>query len=186
MVDVEVIKLCIEGKEKGHRILYESCAPYVYAIIRSYIYDESFHLDVLQETFAGVFSKIETYNSELGQFKPWLRKVTVNNCLLHLRNHKKLTTIDSIEGKSLEDLPSVNNINENISREEIEQLLRNMPTGYRTVFLMIAIDGWTHEEVSTALNISNTASRSQYLRAKNYIQHKILNQTDSSKYGIDN
>lgn len=186
MIDEEVIRRCIDRDERGHRKLYTTCAPYVYSVVRSYISDASFHQDIIQETFANVFLKINTYNSAIGEFKPWLRKITVNNCLLHLRNDRKLKVIDSIDESDIDILPTTTEGYENISKQDIESLLASMPLGYKTVFMMIAIDGFNHEEVSQALNISNNASRSQYVRAKNYIQSKILNPENNSKYGIDN
>lgn len=184
MIDIQVIQWCREKRETGYKKLYEACFSYVYTIVRSYVSDDFYHKDLVQEVFAHTFLKIDLYDASRGEFKPWLRKVAVNICLMHLRKQKQMNLNDSIDSDEIRELPDSRHIKTGLTRTEIESLLKDMPTGYKTVFLMIAIDDYTHEEVAEALGISNNASRSQYLRAKKYIENKIFKEVNLSKYGI--
>lgn len=184
MIDIEVIQWCLEKREAGYKKLYEACFSYVYAIVRSYVTDDFYHKDLVQEIFAQTFLKIDKYDASKGEFKPWLRKVAVNICLMHLRKQKQMNLNDSIDSDKVREISDGIPLKTGLTRAEIESLLKDMPTGYKTVFLMIAIDDYTHEEVAEALGISNNASRSQYLRAKRYIENKIFTEVNLSKYGI--
>jgi len=186
MVSSKVIDLCKRGDEKGYRRLYDACIPYVYSIVTSYVSDEFYQKDIIQEIFAKVFSDIYRYDEVFGGFKYWLRKISVNFCLMHLRAYKKFSTLVPIDGFEQQIADESERFEDKISREEINQLLRSMPTGYKTIFFLIAIDGYTHEEVGKELNISSGTSRSQFLRAKHYIQTYIFNTSNKVKYGFNN
>lgn len=186
MVGSDIINMCIKQDQQGYRLLYEACIPYVYNIVKSYINDTSYQKDIIQETFAKLFKSIEQFDEQQGEFKYWIRKITVNFCLMHLRKVKNFTPIVPID--KYDELISDNSgdFSNDFTRDDINNLLENMPLGYKTIFLLIAIDGYSHEEVSAELNISSGTSRSQYLRAKNYIKENILHSSNKLKYGLNN
>ena len=185
MIGAEIIQKCIAKDQQGYRCLYEACIPYVYSVVKSYVPEEFYQKDIIQDIFAKVFKSIEQYDAAAGEFKYWLRKISVNFCLMHLRKTKNFTPIVPIDKYNEQIADGSSGISENISREEINQLLQIMPPGYKTIFLLVAIDGYSHEEVSLELNISSGTSRSQYLRAKNFIREHILNNSNKLKYGIN-
>lgn len=186
MVGSDIINRCIKQDQQGYRLLYEACIPYVYSIVRSYVNDDFYQKDIIQETYAKVFKSLDQFDATQGEFKYWLRKITVNFCLMHLRKIKNFTPIVPID-KYDEQIPDSNyGFEHELSREDINQLLEKMPLGYKTIFMLIAIDGYSHEEVSAELNISGGTSRSQYLRAKNYIKEHIMHSSNKLKYGLNN
>lgn len=174
MVDNTLIQSVKAGKDAAFKSMYESCVPYVYSIVIRYVSNESDHKDVIQEIFARVFLSINTFNSELGDFKPWLRRLVVNQCIMHYRKKKPQSKVISLEN-ALEIEGEIENKLNEISKEEMEMLLAEMPEGYRQIFMMIIIDEYTHKEVSKLLDISMSTSRSQLSRAKLWIKKNIFN-----------
>ena len=166
----------MQNKERdAFKDLYEKCIGYVYTITKRYITNESEIPDVIQEIFARVFLSIQTFDPSKGEFKPWLRKLVINQCFQHYRQgrsprlHIALDNAPEIEESDL-------GLNE-LTKEEIEKLLHEMPEGYRQVFILIIIDEYNHKEVGKLLGITTEASRSQLSRAKKWLRKKNLTNT---------
>lgn len=188
MVNTWVIDLCKAGQEKGYRALYEACVPYIYTVVKSYIPDAASHQDVIQDIFAHLFVHLGGYDPDKGPFKPWLRRVAVNHCLMRLRKNDVLDLVvpidihadyGSVASQGYEDHRLYD-----LSKEDIEALLAKMPTGYKTIFLLVAIDEYSHEEVGKMLGIAPETSRSQYFKARKWITSNIMNSTNAAKYGF--
>lgn len=183
MVDNSLISLCKTGSRKAYSQVYSACIPYVYSVVKRYIYNHEDTKDVIQETFAKVFTKIETYDSEKGTWNTWIRKITVNQCLLHLRKNKKLTLLNPID-ESPEQSIDESEVLDQLSREDIDKMLANMPTGYKIVFMLNVIDGYNHSEISETLNITKETSRSQLNRAKKWLKNQISKDHKYQAYGL--
>lgn len=188
MVNLLVIDLCKAGQEKGYRALYEACVPYVYTIVKSYIHDAADHKDVIQDIFAHLFVHLGGYDVDKGPFKPWLRRVAVNHCLMRLRKNDVLDMVIPIDTHADHRLSTANghvgHRIDDLSREDIEALLAKMPVGYKTIFLLVAIDEYSHEEVGKMMGIAPETSRSQYFKARKWITSNIMNPTNAAKYGF--
>jgi len=183
LIDQKIITLCCSGNQKGFSELYKACIPYVYSTVKRYIHHEEDRKDIVQEAFAKVFLNIASYNSQKGTFNTWLRTVTVNECLMHLRKAKKLSMLAPVELK--EDLSAREETDLNgITREDIENILKTMPEGYRIIFMLSVIDGYNHKEIAELLGIKSETSRSQLSRAKNWIKKHISNQKIKNAYGL--
>lgn len=186
MIEKSIIKKCLKGDQSAFKKAYNTTLPYVLSIVRRYIYDESMRPDIVQETYIQLFNNLENYNSNKGPFKPYLRMITVNCCLTSLRKKSKsplIQTLTTVEENSF----SSNNTEEKIlelSKEEILAFLSDMPQGYKIVFLLYGIDGFSHKEIAEKLNISPETSRSQYSRAKKWLMKKYNNSTTKKSYGI--
>ena len=183
MVDYNIVIKCKEGQADGFKKLYDQTISYICCIVKSYIFDTTMHQDLVQDCYARIFTSLNKYDPSKGEFKPWLRKVAVNECLMYLRNKNQLT-FSEIEINSDALLMSINDNSINMDREAIHQMLKEMPVGYRTVFLMIAIDEYTHEEVAQVLNITQETSRSQYMRARKWVVKNILEKDKIKQYGF--
>jgi len=183
LVTQEILNKCIRNEQQAYKLCYEACAPYVYTVIKSYIYDESYRRDVMQEVFAQIFKSLKKYDSERAAFKTWITAITVNCCITHLRKKKKLNLIVSLE--KIEDEASTidEQALDQLSRAEILKLLKHMPTGYRTVFLLNIIDGYSHKEISQLLNTSAENSRSQLSRALKWARKNISKESLTYIYG---
>jgi RNA polymerase sigma-70 factor (ECF subfamily) len=129
--------------------------------------------DVLQDTFVKIFAHIGNYKSE-GAFEGWLKKIAVNTSLDQLRKDKKLLTdvsLDDVSHKIAHQDYSV----EKLMADDLLKLVQALPDGYRTVFNLFAIEGYSHQEISSQLGISESTSKTQYLRARAYLKDRIEN-----------
>lgn len=169
MVDKTLINLVKERKERAFKELYESCIRYVYSIVRRYVSNESDHQDVIQEIFARIFLSIDSFDEKKGEFKFWLRRLTINQCIRHYQKQAVFTHIDPLESAAhLQS--SLNEKISTLSKDEILLYLAGMPEGYKQIFMMVVMDEYSHQEVGEMLNISPETSRSQLHRAKKWIR----------------
>jgi RNA polymerase sigma factor (sigma-70 family) len=173
VVEQQLIDSIKKHEPEAFKRMYESCIHYVYSIVKRYVQNESDHQDVIQEIFARVFMSVGSYDSKKGEFKYWLRKLTINQCFQHTRKHKAQGMTIEINSVT-ENEVGFDHIRINLTREEIEQHLKNMPEGYKQVFMLIIIDEFNHNEVGEFLGISAEASRSQLSRAKSWLRKNLF------------
>jgi RNA polymerase sigma-70 factor (ECF subfamily) len=183
-VTEKTIKQCKKKNKKAQRKIYEEFAPVVYAISLRYLKDKDKAKDNLNETFFNVFDKIHQYTGA-GSFAGWIKRIAVNNALMHFRERKKEIISDNFD--YLEDTASIQKDKEELdpknvrqvieraefSREEMLNLVRNLPDGFRAVFNLHAVEQFKHKEIAQQLNISEGTSKSQFMRARLRLQ-KIL------------
>jgi RNA polymerase sigma-70 factor (ECF subfamily) len=127
--------------------------------------------DVLQDGFVTLFEKISTYKNE-GSFEGWARKIFVNTALMQLRRNDALKFSDNIEDSQAMQMVQSNTL-EKIGADEIYRLVSSMPDGFRTVFNLYVIEGYSHDEIADMLSITVGGSRSQLSRARAWLQSKI-------------
>jgi RNA polymerase sigma-70 factor (ECF subfamily) len=128
--------------------------------------------DVLQEGFVTLFSKLDSYSGK-GSFEGWARKIFVNTALMQLRKNDVLKESEDLEGAW--DISSQDpTIIQNIGYQELLEIIESLPPGFRTVFNMYVIEGYSHKEIGEALGISENTSRSQLQRARVILQKKVL------------
>ena len=170
-IDLQLIDLCIKGDRASQKVLYDRRAPRMFPLCIRYIGDRVQAEDILQEGFITLFSKLENYKGE-GSFEGWARKIFVTTALMSLRKKDALKMseeLDTVRGMK-DDLPSQG---QNIGYKELMKLVTELPTGFRTVFNMYAIEGYSHKEIGDMLGISETTSRTQLSRARIWLQKKI-------------
>ena len=143
----------------------------MFAVCLRYMGDRMPAEDILQDGFITLFSKLDSYSGE-GSFEGWARKIFVNTALMSLRKTDALKLSDDLEeaGNLSSDISSQI---QNIGYKEIMKIVMKLPDGYRTVFNMFVVEGFSHKEIAQALNISEVTSRSQLQRARMILQEKI-------------
>ncbi len=164
----QLVSLCAKGDGTAQKRLYDKLAPKMFAVCLRYMGDRDSAEDILQDGFVTLFSKIDSYSGE-GSFEGWARKIFVNTALMSLRKNDVLKQSEDIEvawGLSSPDASAV----QNVSYQELLKLIAKLPTGFRTVFNMYVIEGYSHKEIGEALGISENTSRSQLMRARNMLQ----------------
>ena len=167
-----LVKACLEGNREAQRTLYESLSPKMFPVCLRYMSSREEAEDVLQEGFVTLFSKLDSY-SGAGSFEGWARKIFVNTALMQLRKNNVLKESEDLEGAW--DISSQDpTVIQNIGYQEILELIESLPPGFRTVFNMYVIEGYSHKEIGEALGISENTSRSQLQRARVILQKKIL------------
>ena len=127
--------------------------------------------DILQEGFVTLFSRIGSYKGE-GSFEGWARKIFVNTALMHLRKKDALKMSDDLD--TARNLASdITSQTEHIGYKELMALITALPPGFRTVFNMYVIEGYSHKEIAQALGITEITSRTQLSRARTWLQNRI-------------
>ncbi|MDP5171653.1 MAG: RNA polymerase sigma factor [Bacteroidia bacterium] len=184
VVDQALIKSVKERNQAAFKKLYESCIRYVYSIVKRYVSKEDDHQDVIQEIFARIFLSIDSFDDKKGEFKFWLRRLTINQCIRHYHKQAASMDIDSLESAAGVQSTLDEKIS-NLSKDDILRFLSGMPEGYRQIFMMVVMDDYTHQEVSDMLNISPETSRSQLHRAKKWIrENRSINNLNLLVYGL--
>jgi RNA polymerase sigma factor (sigma-70 family) len=172
MIDPSVLVSVRKGDTAAFKQLYQSCIGYVYSITKRYVANQSDHPDVIQEIFARVFLSIETFDAARGDFKIWLRRVTINQCMQHYRQGKSPRLHVPLEVVSSHSSDAEEQFSQ-LTQEEIIAYLQNMPEGYRQIFMLVIMDGYSHKEVAELLEISAETSRSQLSRAKKWLKANL-------------
>jgi len=169
--DLQLIDSCIKGDRTSQKVLYDRLAPRMFPLCMRYIGDRIMAEDILQDGFITLFTRLESYKGE-GSFEGWARKIFVTTALMSLRKKDALKMseeLDVVRGMKA-DIPSQG---QNIGYKELMKLVMELPAGFRTVFNMYAIEGYSHKEIGEMLGISETTSRTQLSRARIWLQNKI-------------
>ena len=169
---ISLVESCKKGDRGAQKSLYERLSPRMFAVCLRYSgSDRQQAEDWLQDGFVTLFSKLDSYKGE-GAFEGWARKIFVNTALMDLRKKDALKDsgeLDEVRGM-MSDIPSQT---EDIGYKELMALLAAMPAGFRTVFNMYVVEGYSHKEITEALGISEVTSRSQLARARTWMQERI-------------
>lgn len=160
---MDLIEGCKKEDKSSQRLLYENFYSYGMSICLRYSKSEEEAIEILNDGFMKVFTKINKYDSEKS-FKGWLRKILINTALDHHRKNVKFYNQKSIEGLKHEETNF--NIEKAMAYEEIIALIRKLSTAYKMVFNLFVIDGYTHEEISEMLGISVGTSKSNLSKAR--------------------
>ena len=176
----EFIKKLEEFDPTACRILYDEYKVLLFGICSRYASNPMEAEDMLQVGFMGVYNAIPSFKNK-GSFDGFVKKVFLNHVLQFVRkNYKALYQTDAFEPSKHEESFDAAIIS-NLQYEQLMKYIQDLPKGYRVIFNLFAIDGYKHLEISELLNISASTSRSQYTRAKQLLQKKIL---ESEKINI--
>ncbi len=167
----ELIDLCIKGDRMAQRALYDRLASRMLSLCLRYVGDRTTAEDIMQEGFVTLFTRLDSFRGH-GSFEGWARKIFVNTALMYLRKKDALKMSDDIDvARNLStDMASQM---EDIGYLELMKLITSLPAGFRTVFNMYVIEGYSHKEIAEMLDISEITSRSQLSRARTWLQNKI-------------
>lgn len=160
----KLVKDCIKCKADAQRQLYELFAPAMLGVCFRYTKSFADAEDVLQDGFVKVFKYLSNYKFE-GELGAWIRKIMVNTALNFLKTNKKYQYDLSFSEMTLHPV-SANDPVIQLQAKELSELIRQLPTGFQTIFNLHAVEGYTHVEIAGMLGISDGTSRSQYARAR--------------------
>jgi RNA polymerase sigma factor (sigma-70 family) len=168
-LEQSLVQACKKQDRKGQHATFNRYSGKMMAVCRRYLGNGPDAEDTLMESFMKVFSKVETFN-ESGSFEGWIRRIVVNECLMKIRKQGDVFT------KNIEEAWDVGEPADalmHLRTAEIEAIISELPPGYRTIFNLYAIEGYSHDEIATLLAISSGTSKSQLSRARTMIQQKI-------------
>lgn len=167
--EAQLIKKAKRNDREAQHKLYELHASKMLSVCRYYIRDVQHAEDVMIKGFFKVFTKLSSYSGN-GSFEGWIRRIMVNEAISFLRAKKNVEF--STEEVTVPEHTS-NNINTELEVSEIQQLIDDLPEGYRMVFVMYAIEGYKHSEIAKMLNISEGTSKSQLFKARQLLQQQL-------------
>ena len=174
---LELVNACRNGDRKAQKKLYDALAPKMFAVCLRYMGNRNAAEDILQDGFVTLFTKLDSYSGE-GSFEGWARKIFVNTALMELRKNDALKMSADLE--NARDLSSGTTTQlENLGYRELLGLISGLPAGFRTVFNMYVIEGYSHKEIAENLGITEGTSRSQLQRARTLLQDKIKKRHDA-------
>ncbi len=167
----ELIKQCKKGDRKAQKLLYDKYAPALFALCQRYMATIEEAEDAFITGFTLIFSKLDTYRNE-GSFEGWIKRIMINNAISCLRVNEKYKYQE--DEQYLENVDSnMENPQQIIETQEIVQKIQSLPIGYRTVFNLVVVEGYTYEETAKILNINIGTVRSQLNRARKELQKKL-------------
>ncbi|MFM2138981.1 MAG: hypothetical protein RJA57_1288 [Bacteroidota bacterium] len=174
----DLIKGCLNGDRRMQEELYNRYAPRMYAVCLRYAAQSEDAVDILQEGFVKVFKKLDSYRGD-GSFEGWMRRIFVNTAIEQFRRRRYLMPVTEKEEHTLEAAyPSAL---DDLSAKDILALVRELSPGYRTVFNLYVVEGYSHREIADMLGISEGTSKSQLSRAKAILQDLVRVRLDEKR-----
>ncbi|MFN7312996.1 MAG: RNA polymerase sigma factor [Bacteroidota bacterium] len=166
----DMIDGCISGKRSSQKMLYERYASKMLGVCMRYAKDRAEAEDMMQEGFIKVFHNISRFKNE-GSFEGWVRRIMVFTAINFFKHRSRKFQEDLDQ----EDYDAVyhDDIIDKISAKEIIALVQQLPEGYRMIFNLYAVEGYTHKEISDMLGIAVGTSKSQYARARMVMQQLL-------------
>lgn len=159
-----LLKGCLKGDRNAQKALYEKFKVPMFRICLRYANDRAEAEDMLQEGFVKVFSDLHQFRAE-GPLGGWIRRVMVNIALMQIRKRKKLFSDVEIENLS-DSVTTDEDIFAEMNAKALTRIIQKLPTGYRVVFNMFVIEGYSHKEIAEKLEVSINTSKSQLSKAK--------------------
>lgn len=182
MSESQLIKACLRGEASAYEDLYRRYAPKMMVVCKRYVGDYEDAKDLLQEGFMKVFQELHRFRNE-GSFEGWIRRIMVNVSLEH---YKKIVK----PNHQLEDISLLNdhsqpatdqNIESQLSADELLLLVQALPPTYRMVFNLYVFEGFKHHEIAKLLGIGEGTSKSNLQDARRILQKKILTMNKEAK-----
>jgi RNA polymerase sigma-70 factor (ECF subfamily) len=172
MTEEAMLRGCIRNVAVAQQELYYMYSPRMLSLCYRYAKSREDAEDMLQEGFIKVFTQIKQFQNR-GALEGWIRKIIVHTCINNLKKNKKFTeSVDLIHASGVyireETIPSI------VQAKQVVECIRLLPIGYRTVLNLYAIEGYSHREIATMLDIEESTSRSQYTRAKAMLEDILL------------
>jgi RNA polymerase sigma-70 factor (ECF subfamily) len=172
MTEELMLQGCLDNLSNAQEALYNRFSPRMLGVCYRYARNREDAEDMLQEGFIKVYAQIQQFKGS-GSLEGWIRKIIVHTCINLLKKNKKFS--DSV------DLVFASNIriNENsipsmLQAKQVVDCIRLLPIGYRTVLNLYAIEGYSHKEISSILEIEESTSRSQYTRARGLLEEILI------------
>lgn len=174
MSDSELVSECLKGKPSAQKVLFQMHSGKMFAVSLRYMGNTMEAEEVLQDSFIKVFEKLNQWKGN-GPLGGWIRAVVVNTALTRIKNNKKFRL-----DKNIDDAVSLSDNGEDqleaMQAADLMKLIAQMPDGYKTVFNLFVVEGYGHKEIADLLGISESTSKTQFLKAKNWLVKRINEQ----------
>ena len=167
----DLIKGCLNNSQKAQRDLYNRYSSLMFSVCLRYVGDHAQAEDIMISGFMKVFSHIKQFTAK-GSFEGWMRRIMVNESLAFIRKNKSMYLEVDIQAVSYE--PNYGWLGDRLEADDLLKLVEGLPVGYKTIFNLYAIEGYTHKEIAAMLDISVNTSKSQLSRARTLLQSRLI------------
>ena len=168
--EAQLIAALKRGESRAHKVLYERFSGKMLAVCIRYCANRDDAEEVMLDGFMRVFEKIHQFRED-GSFEGWIRRVMVTESLMFLRKNKQWRQEIPIEEIQVE--PDYAWADTSLNENDLLRVINQLPDGYRTVFNLYAIEGYSHAEIADTLGISEGTSKSQLSRARLLLQANL-------------
>jgi RNA polymerase sigma-70 factor (ECF subfamily) len=178
VTEESLIEGCISGKREFQELLYKRYAGKMLSVCSRYVKSREEAEDIAQEGFVKVFRSIATFQ-RIGPLENWIRRIMINTALGYLRAQKRgldFTDIEHLKCHPKSDQDTLSEIN----AKDLVGLIHSLPTGYRAVFNLFVMEGYSHLEIAAMLSISEGTSKSQLAKARNWLKKNINSNLSAS------
>ena len=170
MTEERIIQGCINEEKSAQQYLYETYSPKMYYVCLRYARHASEAQDMLQDGFIKVFDNIGSFKSN-GSFEGWVRRIVVNTALNYCR--KSSFKQEQIGIEDYQDTVVKSIAVSNLCEKELLALIQKLPDGYRIVFNLYVIEGYSHKEIGEMLKVTESTSRSQLAKSRKWMQNEL-------------
>lgn len=167
-----IINGCLAGNRRDQELLYRRHSPRLYAVCLQYSGNDEEARDILQEGFIKIFENLANYKYE-GSFEGWMRRIVVNTALEKYRSKHNLYRVDDIDQIPEPDAEPDNGDYSGLEAGDLLGIIRELPTKYRMVFNLFALEGYSHKEISSMMKITEGTSKSNLSRARVILQRRV-------------
>ena len=165
--DLQFLEECIAGRPNSQKLLYDYFAPKMFGICLRYASDYHQAADILQEGFIKVFNNLHRFRRE-GSFEGWMKRIFINTSIEYYRKASNQHTLP-LADESLSVKYNGKAIS-NLRHQDLLKVVQSLPPGYRTVFNLYVVEGYSHKEIGKMLDINEGTSKSQLARARNLLR----------------
>jgi len=165
----QLIADAIKQKREAQQELFELYSPKMLGVCRQYVKDVHHAEDLMLSGFLKVFTHLPKFKNE-GSFEGWIRRIMVNTCISYLRKKNPVQLSDEeyvFNNQAIDSLEST-------ELQDIQKLIDELPTGYKMVFNLYAVEGYKHAEIAKELNITESTSKSQLFKARKWLQAQYV------------
>ncbi len=170
--DIEIIDEILAGSKSAFKLLYERYSRNHFLTCIRYVKNRTDAEDMLQESYIKIFKDLKQFDAKKANFSTWSNRVVINTCLMKLRKKNVLKDFENFMDRG-NDIKIESSAIDNLSLQELTNVILQLPKGYRTVFNLFVIDGFSHKEIAEKLDISENTSKTQLSKARKNLQ-KIL------------
>lgn len=171
MSEEELVQRCLQNDKQAYEVFYKRFSPKMYGVCMRFAKNQMEADDILQEGFIKVYLNLKSFRNE-GSLEGWIRRTIVNTAINQYKKNTKYQNDTDIENANVVQYQYASAI-DNISVEELLAIVQELPVGYRMVFNLNVIEGYTHREIAELLGISENTSKSQLSRARQTLQRKL-------------
>jgi len=171
----QVVEACKAGNRKAYNELYNSYAKAMYNICYRMMNNAEEAQDMLQESFVDAFRRLESFRFE-STFGAWLKKIVINKCINALEKRRIVWADEEITDTLIYDSAddTIDEEELHLSVERVKKAMNQLPEGARVIFSLYLLEGYDHTEISEILHISESTSKTQFMRARNMVKDILL------------